>query len=53
MSERSVVGIYETMERAEEAVHRLDHESFPIKHISIVTQNLGDWCPAYHLSAAS
>ena len=40
MSERSVVGIYETMERAEEAVHTLDQAGFPVKHISIVTQNL-------------
>ena len=40
MSERSVVGIYETIEQAEEAVHRLDREGFPVKHVSIVTQNL-------------
>ena len=40
MSERSVVGIYHTMAQAEEAVHRLDRAGFPVKHISIVTQNL-------------
>lgn len=40
MSERSVVGIYDTMAQAEEAVHRLDRAGFPVKHISIVTQNL-------------
>jgi len=40
MSERSVVGIYDTIEQAEEAVHKLDHQGFPTKHISIVTQNL-------------
>ena len=40
MSERSIVGIYHTMAQAEEAVHRLDHAGFPVKHISIVTQNL-------------
>jgi len=40
MSERSVVGIYNTMAQAEEAVHTLDHAGFPVKHISIVTQNL-------------
>ena len=37
MAERSVVGIYDTMAQAEEAVHKLDHEGFPVKHISIVT----------------
>jgi uncharacterized membrane protein len=40
MSERSVVGVYHTMAQAEEAVHRLDRAGFPVKHISIVTQNL-------------
>jgi len=40
MSERSVVGIYDTMAQAEEAVHTLDRAGFPVKHISIVTQNL-------------
>ena len=40
MVEHSVVGIYETMAQAEEAVHALDQRGFPVKHISIVTQNL-------------
>lgn len=40
MSERSVVGVYYTMAQAEEAVHRLERAGFPVKHISIVTQNL-------------
>ena len=40
MAERSVVGIYDTMARAEEAVHMLDQAGFPVKHVSIVTQNL-------------
>ena len=40
MSERSVVGVYHTMAQAEEAVHKLDRAGFPVKHISIVTQNL-------------
>ena len=39
-SVQSVVGIYNTMAQAEEAVHTLDHAGFPVKHISIVTQNL-------------
>ena len=40
MTERSVVGVYETMAQAEEAVHTLDQAGFPVKHVSIVTQNL-------------
>ena len=40
MAERSVVGIYDTMAQAEEAVHTLAHAGFPVKHVSIVTQNL-------------
>jgi uncharacterized membrane protein len=42
MSEQSVVGVYDTMERAEEAVHRLHDGGVPIKHVSIVTQNLAN-----------
>jgi heat induced stress protein YflT len=37
---QSVVGVYHTMTQAEEAVHTLDQAGFPVKHISIVTQNL-------------
>jgi hypothetical protein len=40
MTEHSVVGVYETMAQAEAAVHTLDQAGFPVKHISIVTQNL-------------
>ena len=40
MAERSVVGIYDTMAQAEQAVHMLDQAGFPVKHVSIVTQNL-------------
>jgi len=40
MTERSVVGVYDTMAQAEEAVHVLDQGGFPVKHVSIVTQNL-------------
>jgi hypothetical protein len=40
MAERSVVGVYETMAQAEAAVHMLDQAGFPVKHVSIVTQNL-------------
>jgi uncharacterized membrane protein len=40
MAERSVVGIYDTMAQAEEAVHTLDQAGFPVKHVSVVTQNL-------------
>jgi uncharacterized membrane protein len=42
MSGQSVVSIYSTIERAEEAIDRLKEEGFPIKHVSIVTQNLAD-----------
>src|SRR5207249_3644396 len=40
MAEHSVVGIYDTMAQAEEAVHTLDQAGFSVKHLSIVTQNL-------------
>jgi uncharacterized membrane protein len=40
MAEHSVVGIYDTMAQAEEAVHTLDQAGFPVKQVSIVTQNL-------------
>jgi hypothetical protein len=40
MVEHSVVGIYETMAQAEEAVHTLDQAGVPVKHVSIVTQSL-------------
>lgn len=36
----SVVGIYDTMLAAEEAIHALDQASFPLKQVSIVAQNL-------------
>jgi len=32
--------VYGTIEQAEGAVHKRDHQGFPTKHISIVTQNL-------------
>ena len=40
MAEQSVVGVYESLAQAEEAVHTLDRAGFPVKHVSIVTQNL-------------
>jgi hypothetical protein len=40
MAEHSVVGVYDTMTQAEEAVHTLDQAGFPLKQVSIVTQNL-------------
>src|SRR5262249_33958345 len=40
MAERSVVGVYDRMAQAEEAGHMLDQAGFPVKHVSIVTQNL-------------
>ena len=40
MAEQSVVGIYHTMEQAEAAFHKLHDAGFPLKHVSIVAQNL-------------
>jgi len=39
-NKQSVVGVYDSMARAEEAVQRLDREELPIKQISIVARNL-------------
>jgi uncharacterized membrane protein len=39
-TQSSVVGIYHTMEAAEEAVHTLDRAGFPLKQVSIVAKNL-------------
>jgi hypothetical protein len=36
MVEHSVVGIYDTMAQAEEAVYTLAQAGFPVQHISIV-----------------
>jgi hypothetical protein len=36
MPEQSVVGVYDTMAKAEEAVHQLDREGFPIQQVSII-----------------
>jgi uncharacterized membrane protein len=40
MSEQSVIGVYNTMSEAEQAVHMLDKGSFPIKQVSIVAQDM-------------
>jgi heat induced stress protein YflT len=40
MAEHSVVGMYGTMAQAEEAVYTLERAGFPVKHVSVVTQNL-------------
>jgi uncharacterized membrane protein len=40
MAEQSVVGIYDSMTKAEHAVESLDKGGFPIKQVSIVAQNL-------------
>src|SRR5262245_58371896 len=39
MSEQSFVGIYHTMEQAEEALNKLHDAGFPLKHVSIVAQH--------------
>jgi uncharacterized membrane protein len=40
MSEQSVIGVYNTMSEAEQAVNMLDKGSFPIKQVSIVAQDM-------------
>ena len=40
MSEQSVIGVYNTMSEAEEAVRMLDKGNFPIKQVSIVAQDM-------------
>ncbi len=40
MSNTSVVGVYDSMVKAEEAVRQLDKGGFPVKQISIVAQDL-------------
>ena len=40
MSEQSVIGVYNTMSEAEEAVRMLDKGKFPIKQVSVVTQDM-------------
>jgi hypothetical protein len=39
MSEQSVVGAYDTMAKAEQAVRELDREGFPIQQVSIIGQD--------------
>jgi hypothetical protein len=39
MAEQSVIGVYDHLAQAEEAVRRLDRGGFPIKQISIVGQH--------------
>jgi uncharacterized membrane protein len=40
MNEQSVVGIYDTMDTAEQAVTALDKSGFPVTQVSIVTKDL-------------
>ena len=40
VSEQRVIGIYDSMPKAEEAVYKLDRGGFPIKQVSIVAQHL-------------
>ena len=40
MNEKSVVGVYDAMNKAEDAIRQLDRASFPITQVSIVAQNL-------------
>src|SRR6516165_3458206 len=40
MSEQSVVGVYNTMDDAEHAVHALDQAKYPIQQVTIVTKDI-------------
>jgi len=40
MIEQSVITVYDTLSSAEEAIRKLDRGGFPIKQVSIVSQNL-------------
>jgi hypothetical protein len=40
MSEQGVIGIYDSISKAEEAVYKLDRGGFPTKQVSIVAQHL-------------
>ena len=40
MSEQSVIGVYNTMAEAEDAVRMLDKGKFPIKQVSFVAQDM-------------
>ena len=39
MAEQSIIGVYDNLAQAEEAVRRLDRGGFPIKQVSIAGQN--------------
>jgi hypothetical protein len=40
MSDQSVIGVYDTMSKAEEVIGALNSGGFPIKQVSITAQNL-------------
>jgi uncharacterized membrane protein len=40
MSDQSVVGVYNSMDEAEKAVHALDKAKFPIQQVTIVTKDI-------------
>ena len=40
MSEQSVIGVCESLSKAEVAIRKLDHEGFPIRRISIMGHNV-------------
>ena len=40
VSEQRVIGIYDSLSKAEEAVYKLNQGEFPIKQASIVAQHL-------------
>lgn len=40
MSDQSVIAVYDTLSKAEDAVRKLNQDSFPIKQVSIVAKDL-------------
>jgi uncharacterized membrane protein len=40
VSEQSVVGVYQSMDEAEKAVHALDKAKYPINQVTIVTKDI-------------
>jgi hypothetical protein len=40
MADQSAVAIYDSMAKAEQAVHELDVSEYPIQQVSIVSRNL-------------
>jgi hypothetical protein len=40
MIDHNIIGLYDTLDEAEAAIRQLDEAHFPIRHVSVVAQNL-------------